>query len=45
MKTLIALASVLALSACGADGPPKPPPAEPAPGLSMSGQVTVGISG
>ncbi|MCU9848587.1 argininosuccinate lyase [Defluviimonas sp. WL0024] len=46
MRALIASLILLALPAgCGADGPPKPPADEPAPGLSVSGMVKVGVSG
>lgn len=38
---LLALLTVLA--ACGADGPPQAPAAEP--GVSVSGQVEIGVSG
>ncbi|HPE24703.1 argininosuccinate lyase [Albidovulum sp.] len=45
MKPLAALAILIALASCGADGAPRPPAPEPATGLSVSGQVKVGISG
>lgn len=42
MKRLALLLALLSLAACGADGAPTPP-AEP--GLSVSGQVKVGVGG
>ncbi len=43
MKTLLALATLLALSACGADGEPTPPVAKT--GVSVSGDVQIGVKG
>ncbi|MBK5934820.1 lipoprotein [Rhodovulum imhoffii] len=40
---LIALALVAVLAACGVDGPPQRPAAEP--GLTVSGTVEMGVSG
>lgn len=41
----ILLLSLLALAACGADGPPIPPGQSASqPGLTVSGQVQVGIA-
>lgn len=42
MKRLALLLALFSLAACGADGAPTPP-AEP--GLSVSGQVKVGVGG
>ncbi len=36
-----ALAAVLALAACGADAPPQ----APTPGVSISGEARIGVSG
>ena len=43
MKTLIAFAALLALAACGADGEPTPPTARS--GVSVSGDVQIGVTG
>ena len=42
MKRL-ALLALLALAACGADGPPERPGAEP--GVAVSGTVEIGVTG
>lgn len=41
-RLILALAALLALSACGADGEPTPPTE---PGVTLSGQVKVGVVG
>lgn len=42
--SLLALPLVTLLAACGADGAPTPPAAAaPAPGLTLSGGVKVGV--
>jgi predicted small lipoprotein YifL len=41
--SLAGLILAFALAGCGADGPPKPPPQKT--GVSISGQVKVGVSG
>ncbi|MDH5451710.1 MAG: hypothetical protein OEY05_02000 [Paracoccaceae bacterium] len=41
MKAIALLLSILTVAACGADGKPTPPES----GLSVSGQVKVGIGG
>ena len=43
MKTLFALAAMLALAACGADGDPIAPKAKA--GVSVSDDVRIGVSG
>lgn len=48
MRPLVSLVILVLLAACGADGPPVPPKpkAAPAPqGLSVGGQVEIGVSG
>ena len=45
---LSGFAVIFLLKGCGADGPPEPPTAKattPPLGLSISGQVQVGVSG
>lgn len=41
MKQIALVLALLALAACGADGAPTPPAK---PGLSVSGQVKVGVA-
>ncbi|MFD2174596.1 hypothetical protein [Rhodobacter lacus] len=46
MRILIATTLLACLAACGVDGPPQPPgPGKTPPGLSLSGEVTLGIGG
>jgi hypothetical protein len=42
-RAILTLFALAALAACGADGAPKPP--VPKPGVSVSGQVQVGVAG
>jgi hypothetical protein len=42
-RLIAAILAVLALSACGVEGPPRAP--EAPPGLSVGGEVRIGISG
>jgi predicted small lipoprotein YifL len=45
MKTLLTvLTAGILLAACGADGPPTPPE-ERAPGVTISGDARIGVSG
>lgn len=44
-RTILTLVTLAALAACGADGAPKPPAPKPKPGLTVSGQVQVGVAG
>ena len=41
---LIPLFLILALAACGADGPPVAPVAKKASGVVLSGEVSLGLS-
>lgn len=43
-KLALALAALLALAACGADGAPKAPEAPAKTGVTMSGEVAVGVT-
>ena len=43
MRFALMFAALVTLAACGADGPPKPP--VDLPGLSISGQVKIGVVG
>jgi predicted small lipoprotein YifL len=43
MTRMVALAAILALTACGVDGPPRSPAAKT--GVSVTGEVAVGVSG
>lgn len=42
-RTILTLLTLATLAACGADGAPKPPAPQPQPGLTVSGQVQVGV--
>lgn len=46
-RVLAGLALLVALSACGVDGPPQKPAATttPPPGVSISGEARMGITG
>lgn len=43
MKPFLALATLLALAACGADGEPTPPVAKS--GVAITGSIQTGVSG
>jgi predicted small lipoprotein YifL len=43
MTRALILTAILALAACGVDGPPQPPTTQT--GVSVSGEVAVGVSG
>lgn len=46
MKAIAFLTALLALAACGIDGPPQPPQQQQAkPGLSVSGEARMGVTG
>lgn len=40
---LALIAALTLLAACGADGPPVPPPAKPGPAVTISGEAHVGV--
>jgi hypothetical protein len=42
MIRVLSVLALLLVASCGADGEPTPPPP---PGLTVSGEVTVGVSG
>ncbi len=44
MTRPLLILALLALAACGADGPPKKPGTDE-PGISIGGQVKLGVSG
>lgn len=43
MRRCLALLSLMSLAACGVDGDPVPPPAKATPGVTLSGEASVGI--
>lgn len=43
MRLVLSLALVALVAACGIDGTPKPPAAKPAPGVSVTGEASMGI--
>lgn len=43
MVRTLALTAVLALSGCGVDGPPVAPAAPAQPGITISGDATMGV--
>ncbi len=43
-RCALCLAALLALAACGADGPPQYEPPQ-APGVSVSGEMRMGVAG
>lgn len=47
MKAIVFLTALLALTACGIDGPPQPPQQQQQvkPGLSVSGEARMGVTG
>lgn len=42
-RLLVSLAVLTLLAACGIDGPPRRPVDDPPPGLSLSGEVEIGL--
>ena len=44
MRALL-IVSLFALTACGADGPPEPPTKDAGPGVSISGEISIGVVG
>jgi hypothetical protein len=45
MKKLVVIGALLALAACGADGEPQAPAAKAKPGISVTGEAYMGVSG
>lgn len=43
-RPILALALAAVLAACGADGEPEPPLADPEPAVRISGDVALGVS-
>ena len=43
MRLVLSLALVALVAACGIDGTPKPPAAAPVPGVSVTGEASMGI--
>lgn len=42
-RLLVSLSALALMAACGIDGPPQPPTA--APGVTLSGETTIGVKG
>jgi hypothetical protein len=46
MKAVLMIAGLLILASCGVDGEPTPPSkAQSTPGVSVSGEVGIGVAG
>ncbi len=41
----IAAATLLALAGCGVEGPPQAPSPAPSPGVSVTGEARIGVTG
>ncbi len=44
MTRLAAILAVTLLAACGADGPPERPTDAPPPGISITGEASIGVT-
>ncbi|WP_380054663.1 hypothetical protein ACFE33_14105 [Falsihalocynthiibacter sp. SS001] len=44
MKILLPIALIVTLSACGVDGEPTPPAETPETGVSISGDIRMGVA-
>jgi len=45
MRILLAFSLLTFAAACGVDGPPQPPKATTAPGVSITGEARMGVTG
>lgn len=45
MRILLALSLLTCAAACGVEGPPKPPQAAATPGVTVTGEASMGVVG